>query len=84
MKLKDTSYNPLPDLFDLVGYSGIMLTNSTISSIAKVFNAGGIIAETEKELLTLIHLFIDYYGLLEFVKIDNIHYLRKVHGSEAA
>lgn len=74
--------NPLPALFELIGESGVVLTRSTITSIAKVLNTGGVIAQTEKELLVLLNLFIEWYGLLEIVEVDNIHYLRKINGSE--
>jgi hypothetical protein len=83
MLFKDTALNPLPALFELIGEGGIVITTKTIPSIAKVLNTGGIIAETEKELITILHLFIEWYGLLEIVVIDNIHYLRKVNGKNS-
>ena len=66
-------------LFDVVG-GGIPITDTTISSIARIFNIGGIYPETRKELMDILLLFIEWYGLLEIVVIDNIHYLRKVNG----
>lgn len=83
MRLSDSTYNPLPALFEIIGEAGIPITRSTITSIAKLFNAGGVVAETEKELLVLINFFIESYGLLEIVIIDNIHYLRKVNGEDS-
>lgn len=81
MRIVSSENNPLPALFELVG-SGIPITASTISSLAKVFNTGGIYPETRKELLLILNLFIEWYGLLEVVVIDNIHHLRKANGQD--
>jgi len=75
--------NPLSDIFKYIEtIEDIPLTNKHIEYIGKLFNTGGVFPETSSEVVDLLVLFNNFYGLIEIVIKDNIHYLRMTDGKD--
>jgi hypothetical protein len=83
MRLEESSINPLLELFEYIEtLKEVAITNRHIEQIGKIFNSGGVFPETHAEVIDLLVLFNEFYGLIEIAIENNFHYIRKISGKD--
>lgn len=81
MRIETPSFNPLVKFFELIPEEGIKLTRDNLERIGSLFNTGGIIAETYREVIVILLQFQEWYGLISVNTDENGSYiLRKTNG----
>jgi hypothetical protein len=82
MRLETSTINPLATFLGSIPESGLLLDRNNLEKIGKVFQTGGIIAETYKEVAELIVQFQEWYGMISIDQVDGKHILRKIDGKD--
>lgn len=81
MRIEESSYNPLPDLFKIIPEAGLVLTEGSIKHLAVIFEYAGIFTESIEEVLQILVLFKEWYGLISLEEAEpNKYILRNLNG----
>lgn len=84
MRLAESEYNPLPDLFKIIPDTGLVLTEQSMKHLAVIFEYAGIITESVEETLQILLLFKEWYGLISLEEVEpNKYILRNLNGKNS-
>lgn len=78
MKIVNSRYNPLLDILDIIPVSGGFLTLGMLQLIGNKFAEGGVICEEVGEVVELLTMLQDNYGLVHIKHLeDDSLFIRK-------
>ena len=82
MRLEESTFNPLAVFFGSIPESGLTLDRSSLEAIGKLFQLGGIVAETYREVAEILVQFQEWYGMITIEAENGKHILRKTNGKD--
>lgn len=81
MRLEQSKLNPLGEFLLSIPDDGIVLSRENLETLGRVFQHGGLVAESHNEVLDLLYSFSEWYKLTSIEKVDNYYILRKINGN---
>ncbi len=82
MRLEESTFNPLTTFLGNIPESGLTLDRNALEAIGKLFQLGGIVAESYKEVAGLLVQFQEWYGMISIEAENGKHILRKTNGKD--
>lgn len=79
MRLNKSVFNPIPLIVELAGV-GLPLTSENLTHLKYIFSKGGIEAENDNEVITLLSMLITHYNLFKFDNSNEYTILRMANG----
>lgn len=84
MRLEESLLNPLHTLWNLIPEEGIYLSRENLTNLGNIFKTGGVIAEDYHEVIKIIQLIEEWYGIWSIKLVDTKYYLiRKTNGENS-
>jgi len=76
MRLEESTINPLHDIFKLLEeFKEIHLTVDSLTDLGNIFKAAGVVAENYSEVIEILLLIEDWYGIWKVNAVDTEYYL---------
>lgn len=75
MRIEDCSINPLPKLLEIIPAEGIHLNRDILINLGNIFKVGGVVAENYHEVIKIIQLIEEWYGIWRIEHKEAKYYL---------
>jgi len=76
MRLEESTINPLHGIFKLLEeFKEIHLTVDSLTDLGNIFKAAGVVAENYSEVIEILLLIEDWYGIWKVNAVDTEYYL---------